>query len=389
MNPIYLDNQATTPVDHRVMSEMYRVSTEIFGNPHSDGHLYGWAAHECVRDSRRQVADAIGADEQEIIFLSGATESCNLAIRGSFRAAASRGRKRIVTLATEHSAVAETCLDLSKEGADVVVLPVDNTGLVDLDLLESVVDEETLLVSIMLANNEIGVIQPLTEIARIAKRYGALVHTDATQGVGKIPVDVQHLGIDLLSFSAHKIYGPKGIGCLYVHEDAKKSITPILTGGGQEMGLRSGTVATPLVAGFAEACRIVNTYLDEDATRIARLTERLKDALFQCCPAAVLLGHPNIRVPGNLNIAFPGWSGDGIVQTLSEKVAISTGAACWSRRAEPSRVLQALGVDPEIAISAVRISVGRLNTDNDIDIAVESFSALFGSAKRGQLNGAA
>jgi len=364
--PIYLDNQATTAVDPRVLAAMLPHFTETYGNPHSNGHTYGWQANEALEQSRSEVAALIGADDREIIFTSGATEACNIAIRGVARAAQS-GRSRIVTLATEHACVLSPCADLAQEGFDVVVLPVGRDGIVDLDAVAEAVDERTLLVSVMLANNEIGVLQPIAEIAAICRAKGAALHTDATQAIGKIPVDVRALDVDLLSLSAHKFYGPMGIGALYVRWRPKVKLAPLASGGRQERGIRPGTAPVPLAAGLGEACRIAGADMATDARRIRRLTARLWEGLRQRCPQATLYGHPSLRIPGNLSVGFPGQSGEKIVDAVSRHVAISAGSACSSSEAKPSYVLAALGIGAEAAQSAVRLSVGRFNTEAEMD----------------------
>lgn len=366
--PIYLDNQATTAVDPRVLAAMLPYFTETYGNPHSDGHPYGWEANEALEQSRGEVAALIGADDREIVFTSGATEACNIAIRGVARATRG-GRSRIVTLATEHACVLSPCADLAREGWEVVVLPVGRDGIVDLDAVAEAVDERTLLVSVMLANNEIGVLQPLAEIAAICRANGATLHTDATQAIGKIPVDVCALGVDLLSLSAHKFYGPMGIGALYVRWRPKVKLAPLASGGGQERGIRPGTAPVPLAAGLGEACRIAGADMAADARRIRRLTARLWEGLRRRCPQATLYGHPGLRIPGNLSVGFPGQSGEKIVDAVSRHVAISAGSACSSGGAKPSHVLAALGIGAEAAQSAVRLSVGRFNTEAEMDAA--------------------
>jgi len=371
--PIYLDNQATTAVDPRVLAAMLPYFTETYGNPHSNGHPYGWEANEALEQSRSEVAALIGADAREIVFTSGATEACNIAIRGVAQAEKKRrargGRSRIVTLATEHACVLSPCADLAREGWEVVVLPVGRDGIVDLDAFAEAVDERTLLVSAMLANNEIGVLQPIAEISAICRANGATLHTDATQAIGKIPVDVHALGVDLLSLSAHKFYGPMGIGALYVRWRPKVKLAPLASGGGQERGIRPGTAPVPLAAGLGEACCIAGAEMATDARRIRRLTGRLWDGLRQRCPQATLYGHPSLRIPGNLSVGFPGQSGEKIVDAVSRHVAISTGSACSSSEAKPSYVLAALGIGAEAAQSAVRLSVGRFNTEAEMDAA--------------------
>lgn len=372
MYPIYLDYQATTPTDPRVVLAMQPYWTQDFGNPHSEGHLYGWQARRAVERARSQVADFIGADDSEIIFLSGATESCNLALRGAVNAARGDRRQEIITLETEHSAVLETAHWLHRNGCPATILPVKSDGLLDLDSLSAALSENTLLVSCMLANNEIGVIQPLQEIARRSHAAGAFVHTDATQAAGRIPIDVDELGVDLLSLSAHKIYGPNGVGALYIRDRRDLRLEPILTGGSQERGFRPGTVATPLVVGMGAACAIAGRQLEGDAQRISRLTAQLHKDLRADFPKLQTFGSWQSRIPGNLSLGLPGVLGEQLVESVSAQIAISTGAACATGSPEPSHVLQALGLDPELAVAGVRISLGRFTTADDIAVASQS-----------------
>ena len=371
MPPVYLDYQATTPTDPRVVAAMQPYWTQDFGNPHSEGHPYGWQARRAVERARSQVADFIGADDNEIVFVSGATESCNLALRGTANAAPG-GRREIITLATEHPAVLETAHWLQRNGWQVTILPVKSDGLLDLDTLAAALSESTFLVSGMLANNEIGVIQPLQEIARLAHAAGALVHTDATQAAGRIPIDVDELGVDLLSLSAHKIYGPNGVGALYIRSRPDLRIEPLMTGGAQERGFRPGTVATPLVVGMGVACAIAGRQLAEDAPRIRRLTAQLLAELKADFPQLQTFGSWESRIPGNLSLGLPGILGEQWVAAVSDEIAISTGAACATGSPEPSHVLMALGLDLETAASGVRISLGRYTTDDEIAVASQS-----------------
>ena len=341
--------------------------TETFGNPHSEGHTFGWEAREAVEFARSQVANLIGSDDNEIIFVSGATESCNLALRGI--AAASNKRRQIITLATEHPAILETVQWLGYHGFDVEILPVLKDGLLDLSVLENALSDKTLLVSVMLANNEIGVIQPLTEISALCRTVGAVIHTDATQAVGRIKVDVDELGVDLLSLSGHKIYGPNGVGALYIRNRPGLSIEPVLTGGSQERGIRPGTVATPLVVGLGEACEIADAEYYKDAQHLCSLTTHLQSMMSKNFPNLLIFGHMEHRIPGNLNIGVPGILAEHLVDVVSDKVAISTGAACSTGSAKPSHVLMALGIGPEIASSGVRISMGRFTTQKQVDTA--------------------
>ena len=361
--PIYLDYQATTPLDPRVAKTMQPYWSDMFGNPHSDGHEFGWQARHAVNFARSQVADLIGADDEEIVFVSGATESCNLAIRGVALAAGKR--RHIVTVATEHPAVLETAKALSCQGFDVDVLPVDGDGLLDLCALENVLTEKTLLVSVMLANNEIGVIQPIREISMLCRSVGASVHTDATQAIGRIDVDVNTLDVDFLSLSAHKFYGPNGVGALYIRNGAP-ALNPILTGGTQERGLRPGTLPTPLIVGLGAACEIAAGEWQGDAKRLSAMTDDLRSHLAFDYAGMRTFGHRRLRVPGNLNVGFPGVLAERLVAATSSRLAISTGAACSSGSAEPSRVLLALGLSREIAATGVRISFGRFSTDDEV-----------------------
>lgn len=375
----YLDYQATTPLDSRVLEAMLPYLKDHFGNPHSINHRYGWRAAEAVRVARGQVADLIGADDQEIVFTSGATESCNLALRGVVKAARA-GRNKVITAGTEHPAVLETVRELGRDGCEATVLPVDSDGLLDLSDLEREMDERTALVSVMAGNNEIGVLHPLSEIADLCHSRGALFHTDATQAAGRIEIDVDAWGIDLLSLSAHKVYGPKGIGALYVRSGV--TINPIATGGGQEFGLRPGTIPAPLAVGFGMAAQLASGQWQEDAARMSRLTLRLKEGVQQSCPSVKFFGHPNQRLSGSLSMGFPGISADQVIDTVSNRIAISTGSACASGTAEPSKVLLALGLDAETAATGVRVSLGRFSDEEEIDIAIGALSDVGAMADR-------
>ena len=380
--PIYLDYQATTPVDPHVLSAMQPYWMENFGNPHSEGHPFGWEAREAVELARSQVADFIGADDDEIAFVSGATESCNLALRGATMAAGEE-RGQIITLVTEHAAVLETAHWLGSRGFDVVTLPVKPDGLLDLRDLESALSKRTLLVSVMLVNNEIGVIQPLPEISARCRRAGAIVHTDATQAAGRIDIDVDELGVDLLSLSGHKIYGPNGVGALYVRNRPGLRLEPLLTGGSQERGLRAGTVATPLVVGLGKACTIAGHQLEHDAKRLKEMGWRLLAELKNDFPNLWTFGNMEHRAPGTLSIGVPGVLGERLVEAASQKVAISTGAACATGSPEPSHVLLALGLELEVAATGVRISLGRFTTDDEIDAASKVLRRVLRTMTRG------
>ena len=354
---------------------------EDFGNPHSSGHVFGWNADAAVTHARENAANLIRADAREIIFTSGATESCNLAIRGVVAAAknSDETRNKIITTAIEHPCVIETCDELKRDGCNVITVGVDSDGLINIDELYSKVDEQTLLVSVMAVNNEIGVIQPMAEIGKICQSTGAYFHTDATQAAGKIPIDVREWNVDLLSLSGHKMYAPKGIGLLYVRWRPAVKIKPLITGGGQERGIRPGTIPVAQVVGLGEACRISGESMDEELSVIGQLTDKLRLKLSEIYPDAVVFGHREKRVPGNINIGFPGFSGDEIIESLGNRIAMSTGSACSSVKSEPSHVLLAIGASAVAAQSAIRISVGRFNTEKDIDDALNAFSDFFTS----------
>ena len=365
--PIYLDNQATTACDPRVVAAMLPWFTEQYGNPHSAEHGMGRAAEAAVEVARAEVAALIGAEPREIVFTSGATESNNLAIKGAARHAL-RGddpRRRIVTLATEHKCVLESAADLAREGFEPVVLPVDPDGRLDPAVLEAALAVPTLLVSIMAVNNETGVIQDIAAHAALARRHGALFHTDAAQAAGKIPLDVA--GIDLLSLSGHKIYGPKGVGALYVRRRPRVRLEPLFSGGGQERGLRAGTLPTPLLIGLGLACRLAADDLASDADRIAALRQRLLDRLQAALPGLRLNGSRDHRIAGNLNLTFP--AAAAALMAASPELCVSTGSACASAEIEPSYVLSALGLDPAAAARSLRIGIGRFTSRADIDAA--------------------
>lgn len=367
----YFDNQATTPVDPRVQEVMLPYFQNQFGNPHSNNHIYGWEAAEAVANARAQVAELINADDDEIVFTSGATESCNLALRGVARAS-NGNRNKVITLASEHPAVLETVRDLERSGSEIVILPVASDGLLDLSELERELDDRTLLVSIMAANNEIGVLQPISDIAQRCRSAGALFHTDATQAAGRIDIDVDTWGVDLLSLSAHKVYGPKGVGSLFVRSGVR--LEPIMAGGSQEGGLRPGTVPASLVAGFGEACRIAKEQWMEDARRMSELSLMLRSGLYESCSSVRFFGHPEKRLPGSLCLGFPGIPANDVLAIVSDRIAVSTGSACASGTAEPSKVLTALGLGPEAASTGIRVSLGRFTIERDVETALSAFS---------------
>jgi len=368
--PVYLDYQATTPCDPRVVETMLPYFTEKFGNAHSVTHSYGWEAEEAVELAREQIAELIGAEAKEIIFTSGATEANNLAIKGLARVYGER-KKHVVTMATEHKCVLESAKRLEESGFTVTVLGVGPDGLVDLDELAAAITDETLLVSVMAVNNEIGVIQPLAEIGALCRSRKVFFHSDGAQAVGKIPLDVNALNLDLLSLSGHKIYGPKGVGALYVRRRPRVHLAPEMDGGGQERGLRSGTLATPLIVGFGEACRLAGLEMDEEAKRLRRLRDRLYQGIAGRLEGVTLNGHPDRRIPGNLNLSFAWVEGDRLLRDLTE-IAVSTGSACSAATLEPSYVLRALGLNSELAHASLRIGLGRFTTEEEVDFAVET-----------------
>ncbi|BAE51832.1 Cysteine sulfinate desulfinase/cysteine desulfurase and related enzyme [Paramagnetospirillum magneticum AMB-1] len=367
--PVYLDYQATTPCDPRVVEVMLPWFTEKFGNPHSRNHRYGWEAEEAVEKAREQIADIIGADSKEVIFTSGATESNNLAIKGVAHFYKEK-KNHIVTVVTEHKCVLDTCRYLEQEGFAVTYLPVKADGLIDLAELEAAITDQTVIVSVMAVNNEIGVIQPLAEIGALCRKKGAFFHTDCAQAVGKIPLDVNAMNIDLMSISGHKLYGPKGIGALYVRRRPRVRLVPLITGGGQERGMRSGTLATPLCVGFGEACAIAKAEMGAENERLMGLRNRLLGGLRQRLPEIYVNGDLDHRIPGNLNISFAFVEGEGLMMGVKE-LAVSSGSACTSASLEPSYVLRALGVDVEMAHTSLRFGLGRFTTDEDIEFAID------------------
>jgi len=368
--PIYMDNHATTPLDPRVLEAMMPYLKEDFGNPASTDHLYGAQAAAAVEHAREQVAKAINARPQEIIFTSGATESDNLAIQGT--AAVHSKSRHIITCTTEHKSVLDTCRYLQKCGWSVTYVPVDQHGVIDIERLESSITRETILVSVMFANNEIGTIAPIAEIGKITKEHDVLFHTDAAQAVGHVPVDVDALGIDLMSISAHKVYGPKGIGALYVRShNPRVRIAPILEGGGQERGLRPGTLNVPAIVGIGRALEIASKEMHEEAKRLGAWTRKMRSA-FESALGAELNGHPSQRLPHNLNMFFRGVESKALIQSVNSQLAISASSACTSDQVQPSHVILALGFDHERAHCSVRFGLGRFNTQEEIDFAIET-----------------
>jgi len=371
-NPLYLDYQATTPTDPRVVEAMNPYWTEKFGNPHSRNHHYGWEAEDAVEIARGHVADLIGASAKEVIFTSGATESNNLAIKGVAKFYGDK-RNHIITCVTEHKCVLETCRSLQQDGFDVTYLHVKENGLIDLNDLKAAMTEKTLIVSIMAVNNEIGVIQPLKEIGELCRANKTFFHTDAAQAVGKIPLDVDEMKIDMLSISGHKAYGPMGIGALYVRRKPRVRLVPSIHGGGQERGMRSGTLPTPLVVGLGKACELAKKEMAAEAERLHDFQHRLYEGLRQRIPEIFLNGDEDHRIPGNLNISFAYVEGEGLMMGIKD-LAVSSGSACTSASLEPSYVLRALGVEDELAHTSLRLGLGRFTTEDDIDYAIERIS---------------
>lgn len=364
--PIYMDYHATTPVDPRVLRVMLPYFSEKFGNPASRNHRFGWEAEEAVERARKQVAELIGAQPKEIVFTSGATESDNLALKGVAEAYRHRG-DHIITVATEHKAVLDSARRLEAQGFRVTYLPVGPDGLIDLDQLRAAITDRTILISVMYANNEIGVVQPIREIGRIAKEKGVLFHTDAVQAAGKIPIDVEADGIDLASLSAHKMYGPKGIGALYVRRrNPRVELVPLIDGGGHERGLRSGTLNVPAIVGFGEACAICRREMPEESQRLRQLRDRLLNQILAELDEVYINGSMEHRLPNNLNLSFRYVDAEALLTALPD-VALSSGAACSSANLEPSHVLRALGRGDDLVHSSIRFGLGRFTTQEEVD----------------------
>lgn len=371
--PVYLDNNATTPCDPRVVEAMIPYFTESFGNAASRNHPFGWAAEEAVDYAREQVAKLVGADPKEIIFTSGATEADNLAIKGVYEMYASKGN-HIITATTEHKAVLDTCKHAEKMGGEVTYLEVKPDGLIDLSELEAAIRPTTILIAIMYGNNEIGVIQPIREISAIAKRHGVLFFTDAVQAVGKIPVDVQKDGIDLMAFTAHKMYGPKGIGALYVRrKNPRVKVTAQVDGGGHERGMRSGTLNVPGIVGFGKAAELARLEMDQDAKRLSKLRDKLESELLKI-EETYVNGNREHRLPHVTNISFKHVEGEGLLMGFNKNIALSSGSACTSASLEPSYVLKALGLGDDLAHSSLRFGLGRFTTEDQIDYTIEQVS---------------
>lgn len=369
--PIYLDHHATTPADPRVVEAMLPFFGERFGNAASRTHAFGWDAEKAVEDARRRVASAVGG--HEVVFTSGATEAINLAIRGAFEAELARGgkRRRIVTQVTEHKAVLDAADGLVARGAEVVLVAVDRHGVIDVDELAEAVDDGTLLVTVMYANNEIGTIQPIRAVAERCRAAGVTLHVDGAQAVGRIPVDLESDGIDWLSLSGHKVYGPKGVGALVLRRGAPRP-APQMLGGGHEGGLRSGTLNVPGIIGLARALDLCLEERDTEAVRLAGLRDRLSTLITDATSNAVVNGNATNRLPNNLNIAFPGVEGEALLMSLKDDVAVSSGSACTSAVVEPSHVLRAIGLRPDLAMSSLRFGLGRRTTDQDVEEAAEA-----------------
>src|SRR5881227_3880880 len=368
--PIYMDNHATTPVDPRVLEEILPYFTDKFGNAASRNHAFGWAGEEAVELSRERIAKLVGATAKEIIFTSGATESDNLAIKGVAEMYREKGN-HIITAVTEHKAVLDACKRLEKYGYRVTYLPVQKDGLIDLADLRRALDDKTILVTIMYANNEIGVLQPVVEIGKLCHEKGVIFHTDATQAVGKVPVDVIKQNIDLASISGHKMYGPKGVGALYVRrKNPRVQISPIIDGGGHERGMRSGTLNVPGIAGLGKACAIANEEMPKESCRLAGMRNRLREKIMGRLDEVYINGSMEHRLPGNLNISFAYVEGESLLMGIND-VAVSSGSACTSATLEPSYVLKALGTGDELAHSSIRFGLGRFNTEEEVDFVAD------------------
>lgn len=367
--PIYMDYQSTTPMDPRVLECMLPYFTTKFGNPHSRSHSFGWEAEEAVEMSREKVARLIGADSKEIVFTSGATESNNLAIKGIAKFYGSK-KNHIITVISEHKCVLDACRHLENEGFKVTYLPIQTNGLIDLQQLRNAITDQTMLVSVMAVNNEIGVIQPIKEIGKICRELGVFFHSDIAQGYGKIPIDVNDCNIDLASISGHKIYGPKGIGALYVRKKPRVRLVPILNGGGQERGMRSGTLPTPLIVGLGAAAELALSEMSQDAKLVEELFDRFYNNITKQIADVYLNGDMHKRYKGNLNLSFAYVEGESMILAIKD-LAVSSGSACTSSSLEPSYVLRAMGVDEEMAHTSIRFGIGRFTTKEEIDYAVE------------------
>ena len=363
--PIYMDNNATTPLDPRVLEAMMPYLTTEYGNAASRSHPFGWKAEEAVDRAREQIAALIGGNEKEIVFTSGATESINLALKGAAEFYKEKGN-HLITVRTEHKATLDTMKRLERQGFDVTYLPTDKDGRISAKQLREAITEKTILVSVMLANNEIGTVQPIAELGEVTREKGVLFHVDAVQGVGKVPFDVEKMKVDLASLSGHKIYGPKGIGALWVRRKPRVRIAPIIDGGGHERGMRSGTLNVPGIVGFGKAAELAQQLMPEETKRTYQLRKRLQDYLFSHLDHLELNGHPTERLPGNLNTSFAYVEGEALMMAI-KNVAVSSGSACTSASLEPSYVLRACGVSEDLAHTSIRFGIGRFNTEEEVD----------------------
>ena len=366
--PIFMDSQSTTPVDPRVLETMIPYFTEKFGHPASRNHPFGWEAEGGVDKAREQIAKLIGArDPKEVVFTSGGTEAINLALKGVAEMYREKGN-HIVTTTIEQRATLDVCKRLERQGFEVTYLPVGRDGLVDVEAVRAALTGKTILISVMFANNEIGTIQPVAELGKLAKEKGVLFHTDATQAVGKVPVDVEAMGVDLLSATAHMLYGPKGVGALYVRrKNPRVRLAPMVDGGGHERGMRSGTVPVPLAVGFGKAAEICREVMGEESKRLAALRDRLQEQIVAKVDEAYVNGHPSLRLPNNLNISFAYVEGESVLMGLNREAALASGSACTSATLEPSYVISALGVDSELAHSSIRFGLHRFTTEEEVD----------------------
>ena len=363
--PIYMDNNATTPLDPRVLEAMMPYLTTEFGNAASRSHPFGWKAEEAVDRAREQIASLIGGNEKEIVFTSGATESINLALKGAAEFYKEKGN-HLITVRTEHKATLDTMKRLERQGFDVTYLPTDKDGRISAKQLREAITDKTILVSVMLANNEIGTVQPIAELGEVTREKGVLFHVDAVQGVGKVPFDVEKMKVDLASLSGHKIYGPKGIGALWVRRKPRVRIAPIIDGGGHERGMRSGTLNVPGIVGFGKAAELAQQQMPDETKRTYQLRKRLQDYLFSHLDHLELNGHPTERLPGNLNVSFAYVEGEALMMAI-KNVAVSSGSACTSASLEPSYVLRACGVSEDLAHTSIRFGIGRFNTEEEVD----------------------
>jgi cysteine desulfurase len=370
--PIFMDSQSTTPVDPRVLEDMIPYFTEKFGHPASRNHPFGWEAEGGVDKAREQIAKLIGArDPKEVVFTSGGTEAINLALKGVAEMYREKGN-HIVTTTIEQRATLDVCKRLERQGFEVTYVPVGREGLVDVEAVRAALTDKTILISIMFANNEIGTIQPVAELGKLAKEKGIIFHTDATQAAGKIPVDVEAMGIDLLSMTAHMLYGPKGVGALYVRRKSPRvRLAPMVDGGGHERGMRSGTVPVPLVVGFGKAAEICRDVMGEESKRLAALRDRLQEQIVSKVDEAYVNGHPDRRLPHNLNISFAYVEGESVLMGLNREAALASGSACTSATLEPSYVISALGVDSELAHSSIRFGLHRFSTEEEVDFVAQ------------------